>query len=358
MKPLILIFISVLMCLTVSAQSVELVFAGDAMLHTKQQEIALKNNRWDFSECFTAIRPQIEKADLSIVNLELPLGGPPYSGYPTFCGPDAYAEALKACGFDIFLCANNHILDSRTRGARRTIQTLDSMKVYPMGIYRSRGEASERHPLMIERNHIRMAFLNYTYGTNGFKPEKDFIVNYIDTVQMRKDIAMARRKHADIIIATLHWGNEYVFHPSSAQKQIARFLQREGVNVIIGSHPHVVQPFELKRNTKGEKTLLVYSLGNFISNMSAPHTTGGAIVRVRLTKKQHITSIDTASYRLHYTQRYTNDWHPTSRVIDATAWSEADTTWSKANQSRIKDYLDKTRNLFKFSNIGIHEENK
>lgn len=358
MKPFILILLFTLNSIYCYTQTVELIFAGDAMLHKRQQEIAFRNNHWDFSGCFSAIQPYIANADLSVVNLELPLGGPPYSGYPTFCGPDEFAFALKDCGFDIFLCANNHILDSHTRGARRTIQTLDSMKVYAMGVYRSRGEAAERHPLMIERNQIRMAFLNYTYGTNGFKPEKDFIVSYIDTLQIRKDIAMAHRKRADIIIATIHWGPEYVFHPSAEQKKIAHFLQHEGVNVIIGSHPHVVQPFELKSDSKGEKKLLVYSLGNFISSMSTPHTTGGALVRVHISKKHDKTTVDSASYRLHFTQRYTNDWHPTSRVVDATSWCETDTTWSKANQSRIKEYTDKTRNLFKLSNIGIHEENK
>lgn len=355
---LILLFNSPLCIPLLYAQSIELIFVGDAMLHKRQQDIAFRNEKWHFDECFDAIRNCIREADLSIVNLELPLGGAPYSGYPAFCGPDQYASALKDCGFDIFLCANNHILDRHTKGALRTMQVLDSMKVYPMGIYRSRSEADDRHPLLIEKNKIRMAFLNYTYGTNGFKPKDNLIINYIDTLQIKHDIQTAHTKRADIIIATIHWGTEYQFMPSKSQKKLTEFLFRNGVTLIIGSHPHVVQPIFFDAAQDGNKTLIAYSLGNFISGMSFPPSTGGLLLRVLLKKdSEKKVEIDEASYRLLFTQRYGENWKPVSRIIDATAYNPADTTITTDTHQRINSYLQETRKLFKSSNIGIKEEN-
>lgn len=282
-------------------QSVELVFAGDAMQHDKQLASAKRaDGSYDYSNYFTALKPYIESADYAVVNLEVPLGGAPYSGYPMFCAPDSYLTAIKDAGFDFILGANNHSLDRRDKGVRRTIDQFDAQGIPYAGIYRNKTERDSIMPVIRNINGFRVAFLNYTYGTNGITIQDDVVVDYIDKGKIKADIKKAREAGAEIIAACMHWGVEYVLLPNSTQKQLADFLEEQGVELIIGGHPHVIQPMEMRRRkSDGRNVLVVYSLGNFISAMRKTDTQGGAMVRVRLSRDESGKAyVDTASYRL------------------------------------------------------------
>lgn len=272
-----------------SPVGVDLLFAGDAMQHQAQLDQALlegDGKSYDYSDCFSLIAPEVTAADYAVVNLEVPLGGGPrYSGYPCFSAPDSFAEALRDAGFDLFLTANNHCLDSGMKAARRTLVALDSLHVDHIGTFRDSESRKELVPLIKDIHGIKFAFLNYTYGTNGIEPKDGMEVAMIDRSQIAREIKFAREKGAEIVVVTLHWGIEYVLLENASQRSLADFLIDEGADLIIGSHPHVVQPMKVVRNEKEDKdVLVVYSLGNLISNMKTGDTRGGALVRVRVER--------------------------------------------------------------------------
>lgn len=267
----------------------DLLFVGDAMQHQGQLDAAKAaggGTRYDYSDCFTFIAPAITEADYAVCNLEVPLGGgSDYSGYPCFSAPDSYVQALKDAGFDMFLTANNHCLDRRDRGARRTITALDSLGVDHIGTYLNQQDRLEKVPFIKNINGIKFGFLNYTYGTNGIEPADGVEVALIDKKRMADEIKLTREAGAEIVVVTIHWGVEYVLLQNHNQENIADFLVDQGVDLIIGGHPHVIQPMKVVRNEKENKdVLVVYSLGNFISNMKTADTRGGALVRARVER--------------------------------------------------------------------------
>lgn len=283
----------------------ELVFAGDAMQHQRQIDAARQpDGSLDYSPYFTALTPYISSADYAVVNLETPLGGAPYSGYPMFCAHDNYVTALTDAGFDLMLLANNHILDRRDKGVIRTISTFEAMGMPWLGVYRDEAHREEIVPLIREINGFRIAFLNYTYGTNGIEKRTPIAIDYIDRELIAKDVKKARDKGAELIVACMHWGDEYKLLPNKEQKSLARYLEELGVEMIIGGHPHVIQPMELRKSEiTGRPVLTVYSLGNFISAMRTTDTRGGAMVRVQLGRDMDgKAEVKGASYRMVFVQ--------------------------------------------------------
>lgn len=273
-------------------QSAELLFVGDAMQHQAQldqaREVAKNKgyNGYDYSDCFSLIAPEITAADYAVCNLEVPLGGgPDYSGYPMFSAPDVYAKALKDAGFDMFLTANNHCLDRFDKAARRTIKALDSLNVDHCGTYLDADHREAAVPLIKSINGMKVGFLNYTYGTNGIEPREGVEIALIDRKKMAEEIARTRAAGAELLVVAVHWGVEYVLLPGKPQKDLADFLVNQGVDLIIGGHPHVIQPMEVRHNDKEDKdVLIVYSLGNFISNMKTQDTRGGALVKALIQR--------------------------------------------------------------------------
>lgn len=269
-----------------SHDTATLIFFGDAMQHKMQFErakaLGTTSNPYNFDTCFELVTPALEDADYSVVNLEMPLGGgTDYSGYPMFSAPDSYAIALKNAGFDLFLTSNNHCLDRRDKGLRRTLDILDSMKVDHIGTYRNAAERESLVPFIKEINGMKVGFLNYTYGTNGIQIQDGAEVAYINRDKIKKEIEVTKKAGAEIIVALPHWGIEYVLNENTEQRSLADFMLNEGVDIIIGGHPHVVQPMKVVTDeATGRRSLVVYSLGNFISNMTKANTRGGALVRV------------------------------------------------------------------------------
>lgn len=303
----IAILINLFLLTNAQQKEVNLLFVGDAMQHLPQVESAKTNDGYNYDSCFYLLKDKISATDIACVNFETTLGGPPYRGYPMFSSPDQFAASLKNAGFDIFFLANNHILDSRQEGLERTIDILDSMRIKHTGAFKSKYDRSLTYPLMIVKNGIRLAFLNYTYGMNGLKPQHPNIVNQIDTTQIKKDIAMANLYKPHIIIANMHWGDEYITSPNREQKSLAKLLIDNGVRIIIGNHPHVVQP--LVKNVVDNKihSVVYYSLGNFISNQQRENTDGGAIAEITLRMSDNgneDVEIVSCNYSLAWVRKY------------------------------------------------------
>lgn len=284
-------------------QELTLLFAGDFMQHQAQIDAAKTSSGYDYTPCFEHVKEQISSADIAIGNLEVALGGKPYTGYPAFSAPDEFLHALTDAGFDIMLTANNHCLDRRKKGLERTIYLLDSLNIPYAGTYRDSIDRGNKYPLLINKNGFRIALLNYTYGTNGIAMQAPNIVNYIDRKVILKDIEKAKAMKPDAIIACMHWGEEYVLLPNKSQKELANWLIDQGVDHVIGGHPHVVQPAELRTDSITQKqNIVVYSLGNFISNMSAKNTDGGMMFTLTL-EKDSTTRIKECGYNLVWTER-------------------------------------------------------
>jgi len=339
------------------AQEIRLFFAGDAMQHQRQIDNAYRNGEYDYSSYFPYLKDEIAKADLAIVNLEGPLGGKPYKGYPQFSMPDAFAAALKDAGFSVFLTANNHAADCYSRGINRTIDVLDSLEVNHTGTFKNASERDRIYPLIVEKKGIRLAFLNYTYDTNGINPGVPCIVNLIDTTLIKEDILKARQMNPDVIIAAMHWGREYQLISNASQEQLAQFLINRGVDLIIGSHPHVVEPsqFFIDPFTKSSH-LVVYSLGNFVSGMSAPNTDGGQMISVTLKKEEGKTQIESCGYILIYTRQKKADNKINFTLIPV---SLADGTNRIKSDSltygKMMRFTKSARNLFNQYNVDVNE---
>jgi len=247
---------------------------------------------YSYEHVFRYVKPVVERSDIAIANLEVTLAGPPYKGYPQFSSPDALAEAARNAGFDIFIQANNHALDRGASGFKRTLSVLDSMNILHTGTFADSLEHSMNYPFIFQKNNIRIALLNYTYGTNGLEIAKPFIINRIDTALIANDLEIARRVRPDFIIVTIHWGEEYERSQNARQEKIAAFILNHGAGAIIGSHPHVVQPVELiDASDSGMKRLVVYSLGNFVSNQRAQYKDGGIMFNMSLVKTDSGTKI-------------------------------------------------------------------
>ena len=288
-----------------SNHTVNLMFVGDAMQHAPQITAAQQaDGTYDYTPCFQYIEDDVKWADLAVVNLECPLGGKPYTGYPCFSAPDSYAQQLKDVGFDLFLTANNHCLDRRDKGLTRTCQTLDSLGIPHIGTYPDAQERSHRLPYIVNIKGIRIAFLDYTYGTNGIPIQGNVIVDFIDQQRIAEDITLARDRGADAICVNLHWGIEYQLKPVASQRTLADWLVTQGIDLIIGGHPHVVEPMEVRYSEEyDKKVLLVYSMGNFISNQSDIDTRGGAMVKVSLRMENGRPVIVEPRYKLFFVQK-------------------------------------------------------
>lgn len=281
-----------------------ILFVGDLMQHGPQIKQALQpDGTYRYDHCFEQVKPHIEAADLAVGNLEVTLAGEPYRGYPCFSAPDDYLRAIKETGFDILTTANNHCLDRGRQGLERTLMMTDSLELLTLGTYRDSEERNRRYPLLVSANGIRIALLTYTYGLNGFQVSEPNVVNLIDEEQMERDIQAARAMHPDLLIAIMHWGTEYKLEPDSYQRHYADWLLSHGVDHIIGGHPHVIEPTEwVTKEGSIDPHMVVYSQGNFISNMSAPNTFDGTMITLTLHKAGHVTRIaryDCKTVRTH-----------------------------------------------------------
>lgn len=263
---------------------------GDLMCHSTQFEYArVGKDSFDFSRCYAEVSKYLSGADFTIGNIETVFAGPEakYTGYPTFNSPEAYISAVKDAGFDFLVSANNHSLDRGGSGAIKTLDVLDKYGFDHTGTYRSQEDRDSIR--IVDIKGIKMAILNYTYGTNGIPIPKDkpWVVNLTDTLLMEKDIKAARALKPDLVTVFFHWGLEYQHEPSDSQKFQFKKAVDAGADLVLGSHPHVIQPVEYFKTIEGARLdtgFVVWSMGNFLSNQNQRGTDAGVIVNIELTK--------------------------------------------------------------------------
>lgn len=290
-----------------------LAVCGDAMSHMPQTRDAYDSQAgaYDYKPMIRFAKPWIEQADYAVVNLETTFaGGPDYSGFPAFNTPDALGDALKDAGFDLVSTANNHCLDRGYDGMVRTLDVLDNLGLAHVGTYRSAEERAAQNGVHVaDVGGIKVAFLSYTYGTNGIPVSKshpdtvnllhtDYMsdAQVLDTARIADDLAAAEALSPDLIAVIVHWGVEYQTTQNEHQEEIADFLFDHGADVILGSHPHVLQPMETRTLTDRDGTthtgFVCWSLGNFISSQNDEYTDTTVVLNLELTKNPNTGATD------------------------------------------------------------------
>ena len=242
---------------------------GDIMANTIQNQYAYNKGAgtYDYSDSFALIKDYVSDSDISIANYETTTNpNLAYAGHPRFNTPEAYLKAIADAGFDIVTTANNHSLDSGIEGITTTIEAIENCGMDHVGSMRDESEKL----LMKEVNGIKIGFLSYTYGTNGienlFIPREEVKeLNYLHPEKIRADIEEAKDKGADFVVVYPHWGIEYQNQPTEDQIKLARDMAEWGADLIIGNHPHVIQPFEKIETLDGRTAFIAYALGNVIS---------------------------------------------------------------------------------------------
>ena len=258
---------------------------------------------YDFTNVFKNIAKYTQNADITVGNLETTFAGAKrgYTGYPTFNTPEVLGKNLRDIGFDVICTANNHSMDKGYSGLESTLNFLDEYELDHYGTARS---SEEQDTILVKDvNGIKIAFLAYTYGTNGITVPKDksYCVNLIDKNLIKEHIALAKEQNVDVICVNMHWGAEYKLTPNSTQKDLADFLFKNGVDIILGSHPHVLEPMEKRTVTLDDGTtkdgFVIYSLGNFVSGQIYANTKSTVILDIEITKNSDGTiSIGTVNY--------------------------------------------------------------
>jgi len=361
------LFFAVALCSVASfaqdsaASTLKIIFAGDLMGHMTQVNAAkreAKGKGYNYRPVYKHLESYFSRADLAVINLEYPLAGEPYSGFPQFSSPDESVFAIKDVGFDILITANNHALDKGKLGLERTLSVLDSLGLERLGTYRHPAERDNTYPLFVEKNGIKIAFLTYTYGTNFLVEEEPNIVNRIDTALISEDLKKAKLFLPDFIIAYMHWGVEYENTQNQWQKDLANFLVLNGVNLIIGSHPHVVQPFDkiYSPNTH-DSVPVIYSLGNFVSNQRNRYTDGGIIFEVNLQKNSRMgrrggisykTDVVSCGYMPFWVYRHTKDGGNVFRLLpECKAYPAVckEYKMNAADKAAMEQYFEDTKKL-------------
>ena len=324
------------------------------MQHESQLNAArTPDGKYSFTACYDYVRNDITAADIAVANLETTIGANRFGGYPAFCAPDSFLTAAKGAGFDIMLLANNHCLDRGKRGALRTMRVIDSLGLKHCGVYRDSADRARRYPLMVESKGVRIAILNYTYGLNGIPVPEPLVINLIDKNTIARDIGKAKAMRPDAIIACMHWGDEYVSLPRKDIKELAAWLLAQGVDHIIGGHPHVVQPMEMRNDTLHTTgRAVVYSLGNFISGMYARGRDGGLMVRLGLTKIYDYCRLHSLKYALTWVARPGRDGVKNFTILPA----DTSLVKGKATREKMQQFIDDSRTLFKRHNKGAMQE--
>ncbi len=264
----------------------KLVAIGDILLHQPvYKDAATPEGTYDFFPMFTQVKPLLESADIAVANQETMIGGKELglSSYPLFNSPFEIGDALKDAGIDIVTLANNHTMDKGEQAIQNALSYWNQIQMPYTGAFQSFEDREEIRTL--RKNDITFSFLAYSYGTNGMPvPEdKPYLINLIDLPLIQQDVRKAKEL-SDVVVVSMHWGNEYESLPSTSQLELARELSTMGVDIIIGHHPHVLQPMDWIERPDGSKTFVMYSLGNFLSGQIGLDRRIGGIGGIEVTK--------------------------------------------------------------------------
>lgn len=337
-------------------KTLSLLFVGDIMGHQSQINAAFDENSgtYNYDSCFKYIAPELSGADITIANLEVTLAGWPYAGYPQFSSPDALASALQNVGVDIMVTANNHSCDRRKQGVERTIRVLDSLEMGHTGTFLSAEIREKTYPMLIEKNGFRIALLNYTYATNGIPATPPNIVNLIRKETILADLEKAKSMEVDKIIVFMHWGLEYKLHPSKYQLRYYELCKNNGADLIIGSHPHVLQKMEWYK-TPDSSNLVSYSLGNFISNQRTSPRDGGALLKVNLAKNDSTSYIKDAGYYLTWVYPPKINERKKFYVLPVSKFEQKPNFMGNYYFEKMTKFATISRKLLQSENKGIFE---
>lgn len=314
-------------------KSIELVAVGDDLLH----DVIIKSSQksdgsYNFDNLFSGVKEDIQAADIAIINQETILGGKElgYSGYPCFNSPQEVGDAIIRTGFNVVLHATNHSMDRGYKAIKNTIEYWKTHSdILMLGINDSK-ENQEKIGV-IEKNGIKVAILNYTYGLNGIPlpSDKPYLVNLLEKEVMARHIEKAKAI-ADLVIVTPHWGTEYVHKPDDLQEDLTNFFADQGVDIVIGTHPHVIQPIKWIDSKDNKKMLVYYSLGNFVSCQDKSPRMLGGMAKITIEKTGSAVSISDAGITplvTHYES--SSNWN-------FTVYKLSDYTSAKANKHGIK----------------------
>jgi poly-gamma-glutamate synthesis protein (capsule biosynthesis protein) len=364
MKKAVISILFVVSFLVVNAQgdrkdTLSLLFIGDIMGHDSQINAAYDTftKKYNYEGVFDKVSHLFKSNDFVIANLEVTLAGKPFKGYPRFSSPDELAVAMQNSGINVFMTANNHACDRGKSGIIRTINVLDSLGIRHTGTFKSSLERTASNLLVLAKNNFKIGLINYTYGTNGLPVPFPTIVNRIDTTKMVEDIALSQAEHLDKLIVVIHWGKEYSSQPSSSQINLAEFLFKHGVDIIIGSHPHVIQPMEYYQSTENLKErFIAYSLGNFFSNQRKRKTDGGAMVKLSLVKTNKGTAIANSNYYLTWVNKPIVKGARKFEIISCKEYERNGFAFlDEASIKQMNIFIKDSRELLQEENIGIEE---
>jgi poly-gamma-glutamate capsule biosynthesis protein CapA/YwtB (metallophosphatase superfamily) len=259
---------------------------GDVLIHDRVYNPAhIGNGQYDFMPLLTPVQAYLGKADISIANQETMIGGVGIglSSYPSFNSPHEVGDALKESGVDVVTLANNHTLDRGEEAIRKAIDHWNKISMPYIGSYVSSKDRMKIRTM--ERNGIIFSFLAYTYGTNGISVPKNkpYLVNLIDEEKIEQEILEAKEL-SDVVVVSLHFGEEYQRLPNVEQKKLAHQIANAGADIIIGHHPHVLQPMEWIERADGKCSFVAYSLGNFLSGQKGDYKDIGGIMQIKVVK--------------------------------------------------------------------------
>ncbi|MFZ7120569.1 MAG: CapA family protein [Eubacteriaceae bacterium] len=324
---------------------------GDIMFHGTQINNAYSNGKYNFDENFIKIKKYIQNADLALGNFETTTAGGQPSGYPVFNAPDETLTTLSSLGYDVLSTANNHCLDKGKNGIIRTISKINENNMINVGTYVEPGE----HIEIIDIRGVKLSILSYTYGLNGMdsllsNSEREYMVNLIDKDKIKSDIYKSEEMGVDFTIVLIHWGNEYQLTPSSYQRELANDMFNWGADIILGSHPHVIQESKIVEKD-GKAKYVIYSMGNFISNQrretlssieNRVYTEDGVIVNITLekdflydeSKLVSVNYIPTWVYRYGNSGSYNYEVLPIRETLNSSNQLD-NTTINKLRQSYI-----------------------
>ena len=259
-------------------------------------------------------------------------------------------------GIDIIGTANNHCCDRGQTGIERTVTILDSLGMVHMGTYKNIESYRKSNPKIINTRGFRLAFLNYTYGTNGIQVPENNVVSLIEKDRMVADMKAAHDSVVDMTIVFIHWGDEYQRMPNAFQKDIAQYLFANGADIIIGSHPHVIQPMEWRRSdTLKKEQLVVWSLGNFVSNQRKQYTDGGTMFKITLQKESGHTRIKDASYQLTWVYNPVKNGKKQYYILPAARFENDTVLLDRQSHSDLQSFIKDSRELLDGSNLGVKE---
>ena len=344
---------------TVDTFELSLLFIGDVMQHKPQIDAAWNNETksYDYNHNYQYVKDVYSIADVTIANLEFTFGGPPYTGYPMFSAPDAMGVAMKNAGIDVIVTSNNHTVDRGKKGIIRTLQVLDSLEIPRTGSFYDEDDRAKYNPLIIEQNGIKVALLNYSYGTNGIPVPSPTIVNLIDTALITADIKHAKTFNPDEIIVFYHWGNEYARMHNKEQTMLAELCHNNGARIVIGSHPHVIQPMHRYQHPENPdiEVAVVYSLGNYISNQRQQYRDGGAMTYIKLRKYNDIVEIAEMGYILTWVWTPIVNGQKKYYIVPVSRYENEEGFFDAASLTLFNRFKNDSREHLGKNNINVNE---